>query len=373
MLGYDVVVVGAGLAGATAANLLADKGLKVLVIEKRKHIAGNCFDFKNSNNITIQRYGPHIFHTNDAKVWKFVNDFSAFHYYQHRVLSYVNGNYVPFPINIDTVNNIFGMNLDSTELSSFFAREVQASCFNLPVENFRDAVVSQVGERLYELFFKNYTFKQWQQEPERISPEVAQRIPVRHDKDGRYFKDRFQGIPQRGYTQLVEKMLDRENIALLLGVDYLAVKSQISAGLVIYTGKLDSFFDYKYGELGYRSVALHFADMDCEYYQSAPVINYPNDYEWTRITEFKYFLNEKSNKSTVLFEYPHEAGEPFYVTLTADNLQKKQCYLRDVKVLEQSGKYVFLGRLAEYKYYNMDQVIAAAMEKIQSWGEKYGI
>ena len=365
-------MVGAGLAGAAAARLLAEAGRKVLVVDKRRQVGGNCFDYKNANNITVHRYGPHIFHTDDSNVWQFVRRFAQFHYYQHRVLSYVDGMHVPFPINTDTVAALFGRELDCAGLADFLAGEVKVSRFDVPARNFRDAVVAQVGERLYELFFRNYTEKQWQQLPENLSPELAQRIPIRSNRDSRYFADRFQGIPRQGYTRLVENMLQHDNIALLLGVDYLPLKTRFDADLVVYTGQLDAFFDYHYGPLGYRSVALEFVDMDCEYYQTAPVINYPNDYEWTRVTEFKYFLNEESRRSTVLFEYPSAAGEPFYVTLSEENSAKRQQYLHEVRTLEESGKYVFVGRLAEYKYYNMDQVIAAAMTKVQEWSKRYG-
>ena len=369
MLGYDVLIVGAGLSGATAANLFANKGYKVLVIEKRKHVAGSCYDYKDANNITVHRYGPHIFHTNDVKVWDFVNRFSRFHYYQHRVLSCVNGRYVPFPINLDTVNSIWGTSLTVADLPAFYENEVRNSSYNIPVENFRDAVVSAVGEKLYDMFFKNYTRKQWQEEPDRLSWEMAQRIPIRYDRDDRYFTDRFQGIPREGYTRLIEEMLAHPRIALLLGVDYLDARDRMAASLTVYTGKLDAFFDYRYGELGYRSVALHFEEMDCEYYQPGAVVNYPNDYAWTRTTEFKYFLNEKSDKTKVLFEYPQAEGEPFYVTMTKENMERRDCYRREVDNMEKTGKYVFLGRLAEYKYYNMDQVIANAFKKFDEWNK----
>lgn len=370
---YNVIVAGAGLAGATAANLLADSGLEVLVVEKRQHIAGNCFDEKNAFGITVHRYGPHIFHTNDMDVWRFVNRFSRFYLYEHKVLSSVAGKFVPFPINLDTVNAIFGLDLDESGLKTFFRAEAERSAFHQPAENFRDVVVSQIGERLYELFFKNYTIKQWQQDPEKLAPEVAQRIPVRFDRDDRYFQDKFQGIPQAGFTKLVEKMLDHPRITVRLGQDYSDLKDRVAAKLTVYTGKLDAFFGCRYGELGYRSVALSFEELTCQYHQPAAVVNYPNEHKWTRITEFKYFLDEKADNTTVLYEYPQAEGEPFYVTMSEDNIQKRACYLREVEKLEETGEYLFLGRLAEYKYYDMDQVIMAAMEKIRTWGKRYGI
>ncbi|MGQ9856944.1 MAG: UDP-galactopyranose mutase [Fervidobacterium sp.] len=361
----DILIVGSGLAGSTAARILAENGKKILVVERLRHIAGHCHDEKNEHNITIHTYGPHIFHTNNKKVWDFVNRFARFQPYQHKVLSYVEGKLVPFPINRDTLVQIFGKEIATYEVEEFLEKEVKKSKFNYPPKNFRDVVVSQVGERLYELFFKNYTIKQWDRDPEELSPEVAKRIPVRYTRDDRYFSDKYQGIPKEGYTKMVERMLDHPNIAVLLGVDYFEIKDEIKAKKTIYTGELDRFFDYTYGKLEYRSLELKFETFEEEYYQSVAVVNYPNDYDWTRITEYKHFLNEKSNVTTVCFEYSKAEGEPYYIVMTEDNLRKREQYMKEVEKLEESGEYVFIGRLAEYKYYNMDQVIGSAIVKIQ--------
>ncbi|NUU95863.1 UDP-galactopyranose mutase [Marinitoga sp. 1135] len=364
---YEIVIVGAGLAGATAARLLAEKGKKVLVIEQHKHIAGHCHDYKNEHGITVHTYGPHIFHTKNKKVWDFVNRFTEFHYYQHKVLSYAEGKLIPFPINRDTLKEVFGIEIGTHEVKEFLEKEVKKSKFNNPPKNFRDAVVSQVGERLYEMFFKNYTIKQWERDPEELSAEIAKRIPVRENRDDRYFSDQYQGIPKHGYTKMVENMLDHENISLLLGADYFEVNDLFESELTIYTGELDRFFDYKYGKLEYRSLELKFKTFDKEYYQPVATVNYPNDYDWTRITEFKHFLDEKSNKTTVCFEYPKAEGEPYYVVMTEDNMEKRKKYMEEVEKLEKTGKYIFVGRLAEYKYYNMDQVIEKSIERVEEY------
>ena len=361
---FDVIVVGAGLAGATSARLLAEAGKKVLIIERRRHIGGNCYDYKNEYGITIHKYGPHIFHTNSSRVWRFVNRFSRFRYYQHRVLSYVDGKYVPFPINRDTVVELFGLDLSASDVEEFLKKEVERSKFSDPPRNFEDQVISQVGERLYEKFFKGYTIKQWDKDPKELSADVAKRIPVRSSRDDRYFSDKYQGIPIHGYTKMVEKMLDHENISILIGVDYFEVKEEMKADLTIYTGELDRFFDYSFGKLEYRSLEFEFVTYDMEYYQPVAVVNYPNDYDWTRITEYKYFLDEKSPKTTVSYEYPKSEGEPYYVVLTEENMKRRDRYIKEVEKLEMSGEYIFVGRLAEYKYYNMDQVIERVMEKI---------
>lgn len=370
---YDALIVGAGLAGATAARILAESGKKVLVVEKRRHIGGNCYDFRNEAGITTHKYGPHIFHTNNQMVWNFLNRFTEFNYFQHKVVSYVDGKLIPFPINRDTLVEVYGTVIDTNQVREFLAAEVAKAVYNNPPQNFRDAVVSQVGERLYELFFKNYTIKQWERDPQELSAEIAQRIPIRENRDSRYFSDKYQGIPSQGYTKMVENMLEHPNIAVLLGEDYFAIQKDLTAKVTIFTGLLDSFFAFKHGKLEYRSIDIRFKTIDCEQYQAAAVVNYPNDYDWTRITEFKYFLDEKSDKTTICFEHPLKEGEPYYVVLTDDNMQRRAQYMEEVRKLEESGDYLFIGRLAEYKYYNMDQVVNAAMLKVNEWEKRYGL
>lgn len=364
---FDAIVVGAGLAGAAAARILAEAGWKTLVVECQKHVAGHCHDFKHETGITIHTHGPHIFHTNSKEVWDFVNRFTEFHYYQHRVLSYVEGRFVPFPINRDTLVELLGINISTYEVEEFLEKEVKKSRFSVPPKNFRDVVVSQVGERLYEIFFKNYTLKQWGRDPEELAPDVARRIPVRTNRDGRYFSDKYQGIPKQGYTKLVERILEHEKISTLLGADYFEVRDLFKPKLTVYTGPLDKFFDYVYGELEYRSLKLEMRIVDEEYYQPVAVVNYPNDYDWTRITEYKHFLREKSQKTIIHIEYPLEKGEPYYIVMTRDNMEKRERYMKEVERLEQTGEFIFVGRLAEYKYYNMDQVVEAAITKVKSF------
>jgi UDP-galactopyranose mutase len=364
---FDAVIVGAGLAGAVSARELAEAGKRVLIVEKHRHVAGHCHDFKNEAGITVHTYGPHIFHTTDKAVWDYVNRFTEFRYFQHRVLSYAGGRLVPFPINRDTINEVFGVNISSGEVEAFLKKEVAASTFNTPWKNFRDAVVGQVGERLYELFFKNYTAKQWARDPETLSAEIAARIPTRQNRDDRYFSDAYQGIPARGYTPMVERILDHENISVMLGADYFALKEDLATPLTVFTGEIDRWFGHKHGKLVYRSLDLEFKTLDQEWYQEASVVNYPNDYPWTRITEFKRLSGESSPKTTLCFEYPKEEGEPYYVVLDNENMAKRDKYAAEAKALEEGGKHLFIGRLAEYKYYNMDQVIAAALKKIRPY------
>lgn len=363
---FDIVIVGAGLAGATSARVLAEKGKRVLVVEKHRHVAGHCHDYRNEHGITIHTYGPHIFHTTNKKVWDFMQKYTDFHLFQHRVLSYAEGRLVPFPINQDTIREVFGIQGGTVDVAAFLRDQVRQSTFNDPPRNFRDAVVSQVGERFYELFFENYSRKQWERDPELLSAEIAKRIPVRTNRDDRYFSDPYQGIPARGYTAMVENLLDHPGISVLLGADWFEIRAGLEANLVIYTGELDRFFDYRHGKLEYRSLRLENRTFDVEHYQKSPVVNYPNDYAWTRTTEYKYFLDEKSDRSTVCFEYPASEGEPFYIVMTEENMKKRELYMNEVARLEAAGTHLFLGRLAEYKYYNMDQVIAATMARVES-------
>lgn len=364
---YDVIVVGAGLAGSTAARSLAEKGKKVLVMERLSAVAGHCHDYRDSTGITVHSFGPHIFHTSDEGVWSFVRRFSEFREYRHRVQSYAEGRLFPFPINRDTVNQAFGLSLGDSEVAGFLKARADEAGIRQPPANYREAVVSQVGVRLYELFFKNYTAKQWGRDPESLSADLAKRIPVRHDGEDGYFNDVHQGIPVPGYTAMVERMLEHGNIELSLGVDYLASEDRPEADLVVYTGELDRFFGYRHGRLEYRSLDLEFKTVDQDRFQDAAVVNYPNDVPWTRITEFKTMTGEASGKSVLCYEYPKGSGEPYYVVPDQRNAGIRAAYLGEVEALERGGRFTFIGRLAEYAYYNMDQVIKRSLEKVSGF------
>jgi UDP-galactopyranose mutase len=363
---WNTLVVGAGLSGTVAARQFAENGHKVLVVEKKDHLGGHCNDYINDCGICVHRYGPHIFHTASKEVWDYVNRFSPFSCYQHRVKSYVEGRLMPFPINLDTVNEVFGTHLNVTEVKDFLKNEVDKAEYTNPPWNFRDTVVSQVGERLYNLFFANYTKKQWNRDPEELSPDLAKRIPVRTGRDDRYFSDQYQGIPARGYTEMIREILNHPNISLLLNTDYFEISNDFDCEFMVYTGELDRYFDYRFGKLEYRSLRLEMVDMDSERYQSTAVVNYPNDYEWTRITEFKHFLENKSDKTTLCFEFPETDGNPYYIVPTRENFTRREKYMKEVAILEKSRKVFFLGRLAEYKYFNMDEVILNVLNRLRN-------
>ena len=362
----QVLVVGAGLAGCVVSRVMAENGYSILVVEKRRHIAGQCYDEQNQYGITVHRYGPHIFHTNDREAWEFVNRFADFNGYQHRVLSYVHGAYVPYPVNRTTINELFGTRLSNDEVHSFLQQKAAPfkSCAG---DNFAAAVKAQVGEELYHWLVENYTRSQWECDPEELSAELSGRIPVRSNDDSRYFTDKYQGLPRGGYTRMAANMLDHPNIRILLGCDYFEAADQLKRELTVYTGELDRFFDYRDGRLMYRSVRIEGEDLMQDAYQPAAVVNYPNDYDFTRITEFKKMTLESSPYTSICREYPSASGEPFYIVPTRGNLDKRDAYLTEVARLESQGTHLFVGRLAQYRYYNMDQVISAAMEKAREW------
>ena len=367
-MSYDVIIVGAGFSGSSAARILAESGKKVLLMEKRGHVGGNCYDLKNASGITIQKYGPHIFHTTSEAVWEFLNRFSNFNDYKHKVLSRVDGKFYPIPINKTTVCNFFNLDINTADIAEVLKQEVGKSTFSDPPQNFQDQVISQVGERLYEAFFKNYTRKQWGRDPVNLSADIAKRVPVRDNLDDYYFSDKHQGIPANGFTPLFEKMLDHPNITVLLNTDYFDVKSSYKPELTVYTGELDRFFDYKYGHLEYRSLEFKYENLEEKQFQPAAVVNYPGDEAWTRITEYKHFLRENTDKTTLCYEYPANTGEPYYVIINDENLKKRELYMQEVEQLERSGEVLFIGRLAEYKYYNMDQVVESVIVKVKNAG-----
>ncbi|MDI3546988.1 MAG: UDP-galactopyranose mutase [Halanaerobiales bacterium] len=354
---FDYLIVGTGFSGSTCANLLAEKGNRVLIVDKRNHIGGNAYDYYNDHGILVHKYGPHIFHTNYKEVWDFLSRFTEWRNYQHRVLAYVNGKLVPIPINLDTINLLYGTDYNYFNINKFYEKVKR----DILVHNARDMVVSKVGEELYELIFKGYTKKQWDLYPEELDKEVTARIPVRYNRDDRYFTDRYQGMPANGYTKLIQKMLDHKNISILLNTDYKEIEGEIKFSKMIYTGSIDYYFDYKYGKLPYRSLNFKFETLDREYYQQVGTVNYPNDYDFTRITEFKHLTGQQSARTTIVKEYPCGEGEPYYPIPRKENRELYNLYAEEAKKLDN---VYFIGRLGKYKYANMDIVVKDAMELI---------
>jgi UDP-galactopyranose mutase len=353
---FDYLIVGAGFAGSVIAERLAnvlDK--KVLICDKRPHIGGNAYDHYNEHGILVHRYGPHIFHTNSKEVFEYLSRFTEWRTYEHHVLASVDGQLVPMPINLDTINKLYGLSLTSLEIEKFFDSVAE------PVEQVRtseDVVVSKVGRELYEKFFRNYTRKQWDLDPSELDAAVTARVPVRSNRDSRYFTDKYQAMPLHGYTRMFENMLDHPNIKIMLNTDYREIEKEISFREMIYTGPIDGFFDYQYGKLPYRSLRFKHETHNKPLYQPEAVVNYPNEHAFTRITEFKYLTGQEHSKTSIVYEYPQAEGDPYYPVPRPENadLYKKYKALADAT----PGVH-FVGRLATYKYYNMDQVTGQAL------------
>jgi UDP-galactopyranose mutase len=353
---FDYLIVGAGFAGSTLAERLASQaGKKVLIIDKRPHIAGNAYDRHDDSGIMIHQYGPHIFHTNSRQVFDYLSKFTKWRQYQHWVKACVDGQLVPIPINLDTINTLYGLNLTSMEVEKFFASVAEPREQILTSE---DVVVSRVGRELYEKFFRGYTNKQWGLDPSQLDAAVTARVPTRTNRDQRYFTDSYQAMPAQGYTRMFENMLHHPNIKILLNCDYRDVVKHIPYKKMIYTGPVDEFFDYRYGKLPYRSLRFEFETHHTKVYQPAPVINYPNDYAYTRVTEFKYLTGQEHSSTSIVYEFPQDEGDPYYPVPRSENAE---LYKQYQALAENTPNVHFAGRLATYKYYNMDQVVAQAL------------
>ncbi len=355
------VIVGAGLAGITIAERIASQlHEEVLIIEKRDHIGGNVYDEYDDAGILVQRYGPHTFHTNDKEVFDYICQYCQWHEYQHRVLSYVDGMFVPFPISLETINQLYNLSLSQEEMQSFINSK------KTHIENIRtseDVALSQTGQDLYEKFFKYYTLKQWGVDASKLDKSVISRIPFRNNRDTRYFTDKYQGNPNGGFTKMCRQMLNLSNIKVLLNTDYKDVIEDIDYEKMIYTGPIDYYFDYALGRLEYRSVKMIFETHDCESYQPVASTRWPKDYDYTRVTEFKKMTGQRNDKTTILKEIPYLGEEPYYPLPTEENRKLAQKY-KDMS--NREAKVVFVGRLAEYKYYNMDEVVRRGLDVFES-------
>jgi len=353
---FDYLVVGAGFAGSVLADRLARVlNKRVLICDRRSHIAGNAYDHYDNAGLLIHRYGPHIFHTNSQEVFEYLTQFTEWRNYQHRVLASVDGQLVPIPINLDTINKLYGLNLDSSQVEAFFASVAEKVN---EIKTSEDVVVSKVGRELYNKFFRGYTRKQWGLDPSELDAQVTARVPTRSNRDDRYFTDAYQAMPRYGFTRMFENMLDHPNIKILLNTDYREVKDVVSYGEMIFTGPVDEFFECRYGKLPYRSLEFKHETHDRELYQEAPVVNYPNDYLFTRITEFKYLTGQVHPKTSIVYEFSKADGDPYYPVPQPQNAQLYHKYQELAKAMP--GVY-FAGRLATYRYYNMDQVVAQAL------------
>ena len=353
---FDYLVVGAGFAGSVMAErLAADADRKVLLIDRRPHIGGNAFDHYDDAGILVHKYGPHIFHTNSKDVFEYLSRFTEWRPYQHRVLASVDGRLFPIPINLDTVNGMYGLNLTSFELQEFFASVAEP---RQPIRTSEDVIVSKVGRELYEKFFRNYTRKQWDLDPSELDASVIARVPVRTNRDDRYFTDTYQAMPRHGLTRMFERMTSHPNIKIMLNANYQEVRACIPHREVIFTGPIDEFFDYRFGRLPYRSLEFQFETFDVPQIQPVAVINHPNENPFTRVTEFKHLTGQQHPRTTLVYEYPRATGDPYYPVQRPENAALYQKYQA---LAAMTPNVHFVGRLATYRYYNMDQVTAQAL------------
>src|SRR3954451_12336247 len=353
---YDYLIVGAGYAGSVLAERLArDAGKKVLMVDRRPHVAGNAYDHPDAAGVLVHKYGPHIFHTNSREIFDYLSQFTEWRAYEHRVRAFVDGQLLPIPINLDTINRLYGLNLDTAGLEAFFASVKE----NVPqIRTSEDVVVSTVGRELYEKFFRGYTRKQWGLDPSELSSQVTARIPTRFNRDDRYFTDAHQAMPLHGYTRMFENMLDHPDIKVMLNTDYREVVL-VPTDHVFFSGPVDEFFDFRYGPLPYRSLEFRFETHDTERFQPAPVVNYPNDHPYTRITEFRYLTGQAHTKTSIVYEFPRDTGDPYYPVPRPEN---RALYRKYEQLAQQTPGVTFLGRLGTYRYYNMDQVVAQALK-----------
>jgi UDP-galactopyranose mutase len=353
---FDYLVVGAGFAGSVMAERLASMlGKRVLVVDKRPHIGGNAYDHYDDHGVLVHKYGPHIFHTNSAEVFTYLSRFTEWRPYQHRVQAWVDGQLVPIPINLDTINTLYGTNFNSFQVAEFFKSVAEPRA---QLRTSEDVIVSQVGRELYEKFFRNYTRKQWGLDPSELDAAVAARVPARTNRDDRYFTDSYQAMPLRGYTRMFERMLAHPNIKVMLNTDYREIEGSILYEHTIFTGPVDEYFDYRFGQLPYRSLQFQYETLDVPQTQSVAVINHPNDSLYTRVTEFKHLTGQVHPKTTRVYEYPQAEGDPYYPIPRAPNTR---LYQRYQELADATPGVTFLGRLGTYKYYNMDQVVAQAL------------
>jgi UDP-galactopyranose mutase len=374
---FDHIIIGAGFAGSVIAERLATQlNKKVLIIEKRNHIAGNAYDSFDENGVLIHNYGPHIFHTKLKKVWDYLSNFTEWYHYHHEVLGVIDGKKVPLPFNLNTIYDVFPNDLAKKlekKLVDSFGFNQKVPILKLREEN--DADLKFLADYIYEKMFLGYTVKQWGTPPEELDPTVTGRVPVYISKDNRYFQDSYQGMPKNGYTKLFENLLNHPNIKVMLNTDYKEIVSlnpetgevrlfnEEFRGKVVYTGPIDYFFDYKFGQLPYRSLNFKFENFNQEKLQDVGTVNYPNDYNFTRITEFKHLTNQTSNTTTIVKEFSEEhipgKNTPYYPIKNDENFNRFREYRQESKKFQN---LIFVGRLAEYQYYDMDMVVAKALK-----------
>lgn len=353
---YDWLIVGAGFAGSVLAERLAsERDERVLVIDRRNHVGGNAYDRFDEAGLLIHQYGPHIFHTNSKQIFDHLSKFTEWRFYEHRVLAQVDDMLVPIPINLDTVNKLYDLNLTSDELDGWFAARAEHVD---EIKTSEDVVVSKVGRELYEKFFRGYTRKQWGLDPSELDKSVTARVPTRTNRDDRYFGDEYQYMPKHGYTRMFEKMLSHPNIHVMTQTDYHDIKDVIPFKRLIFSGPIDEFFDYRFGKLPYRSLRFRHVTLDKVWHQPVAVVNFPQTQDYTRVTEYKHLTGQEHAKTALTYEFPSAEGDPYYPVPKAEN---QELYKKYERLALATPNVWFVGRLATYRYYNMDQIVGQAL------------
>ena len=356
-MNYDYLIVGAGYSGSVCAEQLASSGKKILLIDKRNHIGGNAYDRLDQHGVLIHPYGPHIFHTNSKKVFVYLSKFTDWRFYEHRVLANLNDELYPIPINRTTLNNLYKLNLTEEQAKDYFE---QVRVHGLNNKTSEDVVLGSIGHDLCDKFFRGYSRKQWGLDLSELSAGVAARIPTRTNDDDRYFTDTYQFMPVQGYTKMFERMLNHSNITLQLNIDFDDVKKQNHFKHLIYTGPIDSYFQHCHGKLPYRSLRFEHTHLsDTRTYQPVGTVNFPTDKDYTRITEFKHLTGQLNSSTSIVKEYPTAEGDPYYPIPRPEN---EILFKKYQEMADSITNVTFVGRLAQYRYYNMDQVVAAALE-----------
>jgi UDP-galactopyranose mutase len=364
---YDYLIVGAGYAGSVLAERLATQhGARILLIDRRDHVGGNAYDEQDAAGILYHKYGPHIFHTNSEQVWDYLSRFTKWRPYEHRVRAQVRGKLVPIPINRTTLNELFGLDLQTDEeAAEYLASRAE------PVDDIQtseDVVINAVGQELYELFFRGYTRKQWGLDPSELDKQVTSRIPTRTNTDDRYFSDTFQAMPLNGYTAMFETMLDHPLVEKRLGTDFADVKDTVDYDHLIFTGPIDEYFDFRFGKLPYRSLRFDHQTLEQEQFQPVAVVNYPDEsVPYTRISEYKHLTGQQAPVTTITYEYPSAEGDPYYPIPRPEN---QELFKKYEALADATENVTFVGRLATYRYYNMDQIVGQALATFRRIDEK---
>jgi UDP-galactopyranose mutase len=353
----NVLIAGAGFAGSVCARELAEAGHRIQVVDRRPHIGGNAFDTHDTHGNLIHPYGPHIFHTNSKRVFEYLSRFTDWRFYEHRVLAQVGSQRLPIPINRSTINQLYGLNLSEAQVADYLESVRQPKS---ELKTSEDVVLNSVGPDLCDKFFRGYTRKQWGLDLSELSAGVAARIPTRTNDDDRYFADTFQFMPNEGYTRMFERLLDHPNISVHVGTEFDQARRDLAQDHIVYTGPIDAFFAHCHGRLPYRSLRFEHSHLAQEPdFQPVGTVNYPNDHDYTRITEFKHLTGQQTTGTSIVREYPTSEGDPYYPIPRPEN---ESLFKHYQTMAEATSGVTFVGRLAQYRYYNMDQIVASALK-----------